>query len=1026
MPRVFIKGGVWRNTEDEILKAAVMKYGKNQWSRIASLIHRKSAKQCKARWFEWLDPSIKKTEWSREEEEKLLHLARLMPTQWRTIAPMIGRTAAQCLEHYEYLLDQVQRKEDGEDGGDDPRKLKPGEIDPNPETKPARPDPKDMDEDELEMLSEARARLANTQGKKAKRKAREKQLEEARRLAALQKRRELRAAGINVRLSKRRKGGVDYNADIPFEKRPAPGFYDTSNEAYDPMDPDFARLRQQNLDGELRSEREARERRKDKEKLKKRKESDAPPAAMMQGQEPAKKRSKLVLPAPQISETELEQVVKIGRASEAAKELAAGVVAGDEEDEENMDKGPKATDALLGDYSLTPGGIPGAGLLRTPRTPAVTMDKVLQEAQNLVAMTNIDTPLKGGANIDIPDPDFSGVTPQSKALATPNVVLGTPLMKAGFEGGTPRGGFTPGSARLIPGATPIRDQLSINSVRMGEGATPKLVQKQLKEDLRRGLSSLPAPKNDFEIVVPDDSDTAVEKENEDEEMPLNGVEDQADIEAKTEAQRRKKREAELKRRSQTVQRDLPRPSEVNESVLRWLAPEAQVTELQRAEELIKQEMLTMLHFDAVNDPSANQRAAEAKKAKSSLSSDHARYLDQFPYVEISDEDLAEAKKLLTAEMQVVKVGMNHQELPLEAYTQVWEECYKQVLYLPQQQRFTRASLASKKERVEALEKNLEQNKLHMTREAKKASKLEKKLKILTAGYQSRAQGLIQQFNELTNLVEQTTLELSSYNFLNDLEQRAMPKRLTSLRNEVAVQEDREHGLQRMFGKLMNQKQALNARVENPPGFGSTCKYETFFGQTKYYQCPQPGDSPENKYCCGTDSYKRCCDKLFGVLDDDTVKNIEENYTAVAQSLSVKKSIGVIAGIVILVILVVVVSVIVCCCCCSCCLVNKMRNKRNTRNNYAGAVQLAPSGTVGYPVQQAQNHTPAPNHQQYPAYPQMQPQAGAPYPAYPANPSYPAYPTSGYPGQQPPYPMPENPPPYSDYEKPLPYNPNYQP
>ncbi|KAK3537553.1 hypothetical protein QTP70_013786 [Hemibagrus guttatus] len=35
--------------QDEILKAAVMKYGKNQWSRIASLLHRKSAKQCKAR-----------------------------------------------------------------------------------------------------------------------------------------------------------------------------------------------------------------------------------------------------------------------------------------------------------------------------------------------------------------------------------------------------------------------------------------------------------------------------------------------------------------------------------------------------------------------------------------------------------------------------------------------------------------------------------------------------------------------------------------------------------------------------------------------------------------------------------------------------------------------------------------------------------------------------------------------------------------------------------------------------------------
>ena len=34
-----------------------MKYGKNQWARVASLLNRKSAKQCKARWYEWLDPS---------------------------------------------------------------------------------------------------------------------------------------------------------------------------------------------------------------------------------------------------------------------------------------------------------------------------------------------------------------------------------------------------------------------------------------------------------------------------------------------------------------------------------------------------------------------------------------------------------------------------------------------------------------------------------------------------------------------------------------------------------------------------------------------------------------------------------------------------------------------------------------------------------------------------------------------------------------------------------------------------------
>jgi hypothetical protein len=59
------------------VKAAVMKYGLNQWARVSSLLVRKSPKQCKQRWYEWLDPNIKKTSWTREEEEKLLHLAKV-------------------------------------------------------------------------------------------------------------------------------------------------------------------------------------------------------------------------------------------------------------------------------------------------------------------------------------------------------------------------------------------------------------------------------------------------------------------------------------------------------------------------------------------------------------------------------------------------------------------------------------------------------------------------------------------------------------------------------------------------------------------------------------------------------------------------------------------------------------------------------------------------------------------------------------------------------------------------------------
>ena len=98
------------------------------------------------------------------EDEKLLHLAKLMPTQWRTIAPMVGRTATQCLERYQKLLDEAEAKENeelgltgpGDEAGpsaDDVRKLRPGEIDPDPETKPARPDPIDMDEDGVSISS---------------------------------------------------------------------------------------------------------------------------------------------------------------------------------------------------------------------------------------------------------------------------------------------------------------------------------------------------------------------------------------------------------------------------------------------------------------------------------------------------------------------------------------------------------------------------------------------------------------------------------------------------------------------------------------------------------------------------------------------------------------------------------------------------------------------------------------------------------------------------------------------------------
>lgn len=81
-----------------------------------------------------------------------------MPTQWRTIAPIVGRTATQCLERYQKLLDDAEAKDNEELGlgagenlegqaAEGVRGLRAGEIDTDPETRAARPDPIDMDDD---------------------------------------------------------------------------------------------------------------------------------------------------------------------------------------------------------------------------------------------------------------------------------------------------------------------------------------------------------------------------------------------------------------------------------------------------------------------------------------------------------------------------------------------------------------------------------------------------------------------------------------------------------------------------------------------------------------------------------------------------------------------------------------------------------------------------------------------------------------------------------------------------------------
>ncbi|KAJ6974776.1 cell division cycle 5-like protein [Populus alba x Populus x berolinensis] len=805
--RIMIKGGVWKNTEDEILKAAVMKYGKNQWARISSLLVRKSAKQCKARWYEWLDPSIKKTEWTREEDEKLLHLAKLMPTQWRTIAPIVGRTPSQCLERYEKLLDAACVKDDNYDPGDDPRKLRPGEIDPNPESKPARPDPVDMDEDEKEMLSEARARLANTKGKKAKRKAREKQLEEARRLASLQKRRELKAAGIDNRHRRRKRKGIDYNSEIPFEKRPPPGFYDVADEDRPVEQPKFPTTIEE-IEGKKRMDIEAQLRKQDAAKNKIAERQDAPSAILQANKlndpETVRKRSKLMLPAPQISDHELEDIAKMGYASD--------LLAGSEE----LMEGSGATRALLANYAQTPRQ--GMTPLRTPqRTPAGKGDAIMMEAENLARLRESQTPLLGGENPDLHPSDFSGVTPKKREIQTPNPML-TPSATPGGVGLTPRIGMTPSrdSFGITPKGTPIRDELHINED-MDIHDSEKLEQRRqadLRRNLRSGLGNLPQPKNEYQIVIqppPEDNEEPEEKIEE----------DMSDRIAREKAAEEARLQALLRKRSKVLQRELPRPPMaslelIRDSLLRADGDKSSFvppTSIEQADEMIRKELLALLEHDNAKYPLEEKPSKEKKKGSKHASK---RSAASIPMIEDFEEDeLKQADNLIKVEAQYIRVAMGHEDESLDEFIEAHKTCINDLMYFPTRNAYGLSSVAGNMEKLMALQNEFEIVKTRLEAEREKALRLEKKVNVLTQGYQIRAERQLLPPIEVTlKQMDTAGTELECFQALQRQEQLAASHRINGLWEEVQKQKELEQTLQRRYGDLVAELERIQQLIIN--------------------------------------------------------------------------------------------------------------------------------------------------------------------------------------------------------------------
>ncbi|GAB9465442.1 Myb-like dna-binding protein [Globisporangium polare] len=99
-------GKRWTPEQDEALRTAVDEFGQRNWKSIASRVPGRNHAQCLQRWNKVLKPGLVKGHWSYEEDSILERMVLQGCHSWGEVAAHIpGRTAKQCRERWRNHLD---------------------------------------------------------------------------------------------------------------------------------------------------------------------------------------------------------------------------------------------------------------------------------------------------------------------------------------------------------------------------------------------------------------------------------------------------------------------------------------------------------------------------------------------------------------------------------------------------------------------------------------------------------------------------------------------------------------------------------------------------------------------------------------------------------------------------------------------------------------------------------------------------------------------------------------------------------